>query len=502
MAGMIREWVRGRSSNTLGIASVLVLSAFIAVALYASKGNVFAVAALLGVGLVVSVSMYRLEWGLYVFVGLVLVLDQFYIPGLNPITFQLEFFKNLKETSFFRGAGWGVLNPIEIYLLLLFFVWALLVSIRKRFRFVRIPVWGLCLAFFGWLVVSFGRGMSTGGEILPALWELRALFYLVIMYFFVPQIAHGKKQIESLMWVCILMITFKALQGAARFVSYGFSFAGFATLTNHEDPVFITTLIVFVCGLWLFGAKHRQRTFITVAMVVLVAGFAAGQRRAAYAGLFIGIAALVALLPRAQLMRLSKIALPLAPILILYIVVALNTNTKLGSPVRLLATSFSTEEEEAGDRYYSNLYRENEKYNLAVTLRSSPLMGIGFGKKYQTPIGLARIPFPLWNYIPHNEILWLLVKTGGLGFFLFWFFLNSYVFKGAYVLKNVRDPYLRAVGIISLVAVVNQLVVSYYDLQLTYYRNMIYLGILMALLPMIERADAESALERRTEDKP
>lgn len=38
-----------------------------------------------------------------------------------------------------------------------------------------------------------------------------------------------------------------------------------------------------------------------------------------------------------------------------------------------------------------------------------------------------------------------------------------------------------------VVAVINQMVVSYFDLQLTYYRNMIYLGTLMGLMPTLER---------------
>jgi hypothetical protein len=37
--------------------------------------------------------------------------------------------------------------------------------------------------------------------------------------------------------------------------------------------------------------------------------------------------------------------------------------------------------------------------------------------------------------------------------------------------------------------VLNQIVISYYDLQLTYYRNMVYLGLLMGLVPALESMD-------------
>jgi len=35
---------------------------------------------------------------------------------------------------------------------------------------------------------------------------------------------------------------------------------------------------------------------------------------------------------------------------------------------------------------------------------------------------------------------------------------------------------------------INQMIVSKYDLQLTYYRNMVYLGLLLALLVPLENA--------------
>lgn len=105
------------------------------------------------------------------------------------------------------------------------------------------------------------------------------------------------------------------------------------------------------------------------------------------------------------------------------------------------------------------------------------------------PIELARISFPLREFIAHNEILWLLVKMGSIGYFCFWFFFISFVFRGASAFSQLQNPYLKSVCAVSVVVVINQLVVSYYDLQLTYPRNMIYLGVLMGILPTLESLD-------------
>ncbi|HLX11867.1 MAG TPA: hypothetical protein VKS81_03560, partial [Bacteroidota bacterium] len=168
---------------------------------------------------------------------------------------------------------------------------------------------------------------------------------------------------------------------------------------------------------------------------------------------------------------------------------------RLGSPVRLVKSGLSNDRETAGERYYSNLYREIEKYDLAWTVRQSPVTGIGFGNKYQMPLPLVKIEFPLRDYIPHDEILWVLVKMGAIGFCLLWFFLDSFAFQGAMIFSRLKDPYLKSVCAVSVVAIVVQVVVSNFDLQLTYYRNMVFLGTLMGLLSSLEAMDRR---ERQT----
>jgi O-antigen ligase len=110
----------------------------------------------------------------------------------------------------------------------------------------------------------------------------------------------------------------------------------------------------------------------------------------------------------------------------------------------------------------------------------------------------VKIDFPLRDYIPHNQVLWLLVKMGAVGFCLFWFFLNSFACGSTLIVRSLRDPYLKAVGTVAIAAIVNQIVVSHYDLQLTYYRNMVFLGTLMGLIPAISSIDRKGEDHERT----
>jgi hypothetical protein len=96
----------------------------------------------------------------------------------------------------------------------------------------------------------------------------------------------------------------------------------------------------------------------------------------------------------------------------------------------------------------------------------------------------------------HNNILWLLVKVGGLGFFLFWLFVDGFAAKGASILVSLQDPYMKAVCALVIVAVINQLTAAFFDLHLVLYRTMLYMGTLMGLLPALGAFARETAKGR------
>lgn len=471
--------------------------------LYLSNGSIIAAAGVLFPYLLVILTIYKIEYSVYILLFCVLFFDQFGIPGFEPFTFTMDYFRNLKEIRYLPYIPAGVVNPIELHFLLLIGVWFFSLPLKRKVHFTGIPVWPAFLLFLGTFIFSFVNGIRTG-EFLVALWEVRALFYLCFMYVFVPQVITQKNQIRMIMWVAVVAITLKALQAFHRYIVLGYTTEGFQTLTNHEDPVFMTTIFMFVLGLYAFGSKAKEKKWLLLLCIPLYLGFHVGLRRAAYAGLFVSFGAFFMLMPTNYQIQFVKKNAYILGLIVLYFAIFWHLpNTKISGPVNMIKSGIEepTKEENFED-YYSNLYREFEDYNLAVTVRRNPVLGIGFGNKYDMPLKLANISFPLRDYIPHNEIFWYLVKTGGVGFFFFFVFFNSFTFKAAQVLKVLKDPYLKAVCAVVSIAVINQLVVSYFDLQLTYYRNMIYLGTLMGLLPALkniaekERKEEEEAVRR------
>ncbi|MFN1835764.1 O-antigen ligase family protein [Balneola sp. MJW-20] len=490
----------GMNKNAAPALWVTIIGMMLSVAvLFLSNGNILAAGLVLIPYFVVVLTIYKIEYSLYIFLFSVLFFDQFPVPGFDPFTYTVEYFNNLKEIQYLPYISAGVLNPLELNLLLIIGVWFFSLPIKRDLKLHGITVWPAFLLFLGTFIFSFVYGIKRG-DFMVALWEVRALFYMCIVYMLVPQIITTEKQIKTIVWVAIAAITLKAMQAFHRYIMLGFTTEGFQALSSHEDPVFISTIFILTLAVIAFGVKGKEKKLLLLLCIPLYLGFHMGMRRAAYAGLFVSVAAFFILMPTEYQISFVKKYSRYMMLVVLYFFVFWHfPNTSISGPVNMIKGGIDkpTKEENFED-YYSNLYRDFENYNLAVTIERKPIIGIGFGNKYDMPLKLANIPFPLKDYIPHNEIMWYLIKTGSLGFFMFWLFFNSFAFRGAQILKTIKDPYMKAICAMVVIAVINQMVVSYFDLQLTFYRNMVYLGVLMGLMPALKRIgerDEEEALK-------
>jgi hypothetical protein len=480
---------KGRLDRILVVCSVAAGGIYLV-----SGGSVFTAVSIIGLVGIVMLTMFRVDWGLMAFVGVTLMFDQFPPSGFDRSIIGVEYFQNLKSQKFLSGIAAAVANPLELHLFLIFMVWVFLIITRKNVIFRKVHGRGPILLFFAWLSLSAAMGVGQGGDFLPALWELRALFYMGILYFFVPQIIQTREQIMQFFWVVIAALGFKTLQGAVRVVNLGFSFGGRTQLTSHEDPLFFISLFMLMAGLYMFHVKIPQRKVLTWMFLPMLAVFFLAQRRATWGALG---ACTVAYFILAEDMARRKFLKAITPFVIAGVVYLAafweSPPSGIGYGAHLLRSAFSSEKEEAGDRYYSNLYRDFENYNLSQTAMKSPVLGIGFGQKYDQPVKLVKIPFPLAEYIPHNEILWLFVKMGAVGFVLWWLFLFSCVSRTTALFRRIGDPYLKAITAVTILAVLGQVIVSFYDLQLTYARNMVYLGALLGLYPALARHESAAA---------
>jgi hypothetical protein len=494
---------RMKSLSRFGfIGFVLCISALIAWVILATNGNILVISGTFMIMITVVLSLYRIDWSLYLLVLLVYISDQFAIPEtIFPLTYRIGYLLNLSTIEYLPVFPEGKITPMEIHLLFVLFIWFLVTVAQPKSPGTKIYIKGPLILFVLTLIMALMIGKVGGGDLFISLWETRAFAYLTIFFLLVPKIIETKEQLQTLIWIMIVGVTFKAFQGALWFASLGFSFGEYPrvlqTLTNHEDPLFFATLLFLLLGFVLFGYKGKQQKALLWLLIPLIIGFVAAQRRAMYAALGVTLLAYFVILSKKDRAVLIKPLSIFLVIFAMYVAAFWNSGYSRASFIALAVRATITGEGGTrGDQdYNSTYYRKVEDYNLAYTFRWNPTLGMGFGRPFQTPIATWDIfHSKLGQVIPHNQVIWIFVKTGAIGGFLFWFFFNSYVLNGARIFTKLSDPYFKAVCAVCVIFVVSQLVVSYVDMQLTWYRNMVHLGILMGLVPVCQNLDLKAKL--------
>ncbi len=406
-----------------------------------------------------------------------LLFEQYQIFGLEaPLTLRVPFFENFNNSI-------GVplpTNPVEVLLGTVGGSWLIAGVVTRRIRFQANPLQGPMLGLMGMLFFFFAFGIARGGVFNIALWEIRALFYLGISFFVGSQIIRTHKQVVTNTWCILLPVSIKGFQGVWRWlVDLGGDIGDIHAITSHECAIFIMTSFVFSMALVTFHGPRSMLIYTAATAPTTFITFIYAQRRIAYGCLVFGMIMLFLYLPK----KLKKIGLALTlaaiPVIGVYFAAFWNNTGGLGMPVQQVRSIFG--EDATGEVDSSNTYRDVEKFNLIETIRTYPA-GVGFGNKYLIVIPLDEVDFPLWDYIPHNCILWMWVKTGFVGIAAFYICIGLMVIQLTIDFRTTTRPLYKCLIVMAVVFLICQVVVAYYDLQLTFYRNMVYLGSLLAMM--------------------
>ncbi len=457
-----------------------------------TNGNLLIVPVACAALLFLVLLVRRLEFGVYVLLAAALLLDQFEVLGIpSAISSQaIRFYMNLNSST---GVGGLVFNPVEFLLVLLLAIWLVRAAISREWYLHRIPNIGIAILFLMMLVFFTAYGLlRPNGNWKAALWEIRSLYYLCAMYFLATQLIRTPRQVRICVWIVIVGLALRGLQGSWRyFITLHRDLGKLRAILGHEDSLFLVTGFVLLAALFFLHYCGRERTVLLCALPFNLIAFIFNQRRVTFGVLMLCLALVVALLPKAQLRLALRYVIPGVFLLAMYTMVFWNSTGTLALPAQKIKSVFVQQEGTADEG--SNEWRKMELVNLKATVRAYP-QGVGFGQKY-----LVLFPYPdigaffqLWEYIPHCAIYWIWCKTGFAGFAVFWLFFGVAIVQAVIDYRAMRDPYYKAVALTVMLFIVGQLIVSYYDLQLTYYRNMLYLGIAMALGVVVRRLDSSA----------
>ncbi|MES2461272.1 MAG: O-antigen ligase family protein, partial [Armatimonadota bacterium] len=419
---------------------------------------------------------------LYIVLAATCLFEMARVPYSDSLTDQVPFFWNINTIiQTYAHANFKAipLNLLEVILLvaggasLLRAVVLNQMNIRVGPLFLPIFVY-LCFVSLAWF-----NGMVTGGDFKLSLQEVRAQFYLLFAYLMAINIVKTPQQTLRVIWITVLCVGLKGiLYTFRRYVTIAGMPLPDQGVGSHEEAFFFDAFAVLLATLILCGEQGRLQRLMWFLLPLVVLGNLATNRRAATAAMVVVVpimlmAAFRALPERRKLVVIFGAILSVG--FSIYYPAFKNSQSAIAQPARAIKSNFQPDERDAS----SNLYRDAENANIMATLRLNPVLGYGYGKRMLHAVPIADISqqYEWWDLLPHNQILWVWMRTGSLGFVAFWMMISSILIFICRVLRS-RDAsnLAKAVGIFTILIVAMLMIFGLLDLQISNFRDMLFVG--------------------------
>ncbi len=411
----------------------------------------------IGAAVVLTGVAVRPQLAAYVLMGLVSFFEVFQFDSLLPAA----------TVVYVGDPSLGLLvSPLEVFLVVALLSWLAQGIARRRLDFQRGPVFAGIVLFGAMLVAGIARGLLSGGDPRIAFWEVRFVAYIVITYFLTANLIRTRAQSALLMWVFLFGATAFAVEGAIRRIAWSDLVPPGTLLEDgydHTDPIFLGGAILLVVAVVIFGPSRARGRSALFLIPLLCFTLFATERRAGLIGLLVAILAFGAVLLFCKRRAFFAIFVPLALVAAVYMPLYWNDTSLLGQPARAVQSLISPNFRDAA----SNAYRDAEKVDIRATLDSDQLLGVGFGKEFLFVVPLPDLSgWEFWRYEPHNNVFWVWLKTGILGFIAFLFLMGTGITRASRIVINGTSPQDRVVAATVLTILVMSLVVSYVDVAL------------------------------------
>jgi len=482
--------------------AVAVAGAFVA----AGKDNIALPLALL-IGVLTPILVWRYpRLALYVTFVAVCLFEMAQTPYADALTDRIPFFWNV-NTIFQTYAHMNVkavpVNLMEFFILTAG-VCSVLRSVYSGTGRVRLGalIWPIAgyMAFVG---LAWVNGILSGGDFKISLTEVRSQFYFLLAYLMAVNLIQERRQLGVLMWTMVICVGIKGiLYTFRRYVTLAGQSLPDQGVGSHEEAFFFNAFVVLLLVLALCGVQKKLRYLMFALLPFVVLGNLATNRRAGTAALLLVIPIMLLAAYRALPERRLLIALVTLCIIggfSIYYPVFRNSGSLLGQPARAIQSQFQPDPRDAS----SNAYRDAENADLMATIRLSPVQGYGYGKRMLHAVPIADISktYEWWDIMTHNQILWVWMRVGSVGFFAFWMMISAIIIYACQMLQDIRvDNESKAVSLFAALIVCMLLIFGLLDLQLSNARDMLFTGFwigTVAALPSLPRPALRTPPERR-----
>lgn len=425
--------------------------------------------------------------------------EVFPVPFKDDFTGRTSFWQNLNTAFQIRGINVAGL-PINLF--------DLTVALAGAFSLVQAvfgrrvalkagTLIGPMLFYLAFVGMNFFRGWADGSDHTIMLQEVRSQVYLLVAYLMALNSCKDDRAIGKVYWITALCIGLKGiLYTYRRYVTLNGAPLSDQGVGSHEEVFFFNCFVGLLLTLWICRAQPKLQKTMWILLPMVVLGFLATNRRAGTAGLILSLPLLVMIAYRTIPHRRTVAAIvglatvTLGPI---YYQTFKFSPSSIAQPARALRSHFQPDARDEA----SNAYRDAENANIMATIKesfSTTLTGYGYGKPFLKVVPMAYIGniYEWWDILPHNQVLWMWMRTGLIGLAAFFTIVSIAIVNACQILRRTRGVSIdmQAMAIWQIGILVMLVVAGLYDLQLSNYRNMVFTGILLGMLEAIRQRSA------------
>lgn len=392
-----------------------------------------------------------------------------------PLTNSIPIFTGLSSTH---------LEPADLLFFSTLLVYLLKSRASRTHWHPRGPLAMAMAGVFGCMILGLAIGVAHHGSVRESLQECRPVVYMISAYLITACMIRTRSAIHAMLWALTAAEAFKSVQGVIVWIATRNFKPEPQNILGHEESMMFTLFLLMVTALWIYGLKSRLRAVSTSLVPLVLFTDVINDRRVAYLILGAGLAVLGLVAYQALPWRrplLFKIAGVIALVLAIYLPAFWNdTSGTLGKPATAISSQFGKADPRDA---LSDDYRIQEDANLELNIKAGKLLGLGYGRQidYSLPMpGLVVGVDASILYIPHNGVLYEMMRLGILGGVAFWMLLAAGIISGSR-LARAPDPQLAAIGAIAAALTVGWAFMAAEDMGFDFDRVMIVMGCVLGL---------------------
>jgi hypothetical protein len=420
---------------------------------------------------------YQPRYGIYL-IGFLVVIGDYLLLPWYPFT---KNFSSWESMLFVADAV--IVSPLETYIFFTGLAWLGRMIVMRNFRWYSGSLQWPGLVFIGFIIFGLMHGLARNGDFNAALWETRAIFYLVAMLILGSNLLEERRHVSIFLWCITAGLSIRSLFGL-WFVIFelGGKIGSVDRIAEHSMSILFNSIYILAIAAWIYRDTPKRRLGMLLILLPVLISYFANNRRAGFVTLGIALLLLAIVIYKVHRRAFYYIVPVSTVILVAYLGIFWNASGPIAAPAKAVRSVIGQPDPRD---YSSNLYREMENINVMFTIKTSPLLGIGFGQKFLRISDMVDLDFPFADYLTHNSILWIWMKAGLGGFMSMLVMIGMSVALGARLIWRSRGGIIGVAALVATMSIVMHFIFTYVDMAWSTV-PMVFVGTMMAILNRLE----------------